>query len=59
MFTKMQRTNSEPIQAESIHLNGNGAKRSASGELGLVTSALQPDCACSFTRRAARSVTQL
>jgi DNA-binding MarR family transcriptional regulator len=59
MFRKIQRTNSELIEPESIHFNGNGAKRPASGELSLVTSALQPDCACSFTRRAARSVTQL
>jgi DNA-binding MarR family transcriptional regulator len=59
MLRKVQRTDSELIQAGSIHLNGNGTKTLDSCELEIVISALQPDCACSFTRRAARSVTQL
>src|SRR5438270_1947404 len=59
MLRKVQRTNFEPIGPESKHFKGNGSQAPASGELRVATSALEPDCACSFARRAARSVTQL
>jgi DNA-binding MarR family transcriptional regulator len=55
----MHSTKPGPIEAESTSFNSNGSKAPATGLLCVGTSALQPDCACSFTRRAARSVTQL
>src|SRR5947209_7365917 len=56
-------TNMQPPKLESNEgarqFKDNTAKASASGKLRRRPSALQPDCACSLARRAARSVTQL
>jgi DNA-binding MarR family transcriptional regulator len=58
MLTNMQPTKSESNEGVR-QFKVNAAKASDSGKLRRRPSALQPDCACSLTRRAARSVTQL